>query len=254
MSLWLLARGNVLFGDWGRLPQPTACTVPAWLQAPAEQGARQGAVRLPPRDRLPQGEPGQQVAQGRRGDDHPPLQHLHLHHGDQAQALPGQHASRHPPLQRQHRRQPCGPELAPRRHVPGVHQPGCPGLPAGPRGARSSQRRPHQRKACGGAHTRQVRPHLRGNGVYLVTFRARNDGRSRCLHRGGVLTLQKAFARLGSAGGRAAGQAQEGHLVRATPGHDRPSDYGPRCWPARLLRAAHAPCSVGGREAQGNRD
>jgi hypothetical protein len=29
----------------------------------------------------------------------------------------------------------------------------------------------------------------------------------------------------GSAGGRAAGQAQEGHLVRATPGHDRPSDY-----------------------------
>jgi hypothetical protein len=36
--------------------------------------------------------------------------------------------------------------------------------------------------------------------------------------------LQKTNARLGSAGGRAAGQAQEGHLVRATPGHDRPSD------------------------------
>jgi hypothetical protein len=31
--------------------------------------------------------------------------------------------------------------------------------------------------------------------------------------------------RLGSAGGRAAGQVQEGHLVRATPRHDRPSDY-----------------------------
>jgi hypothetical protein len=31
--------------------QPTARTVPAWLQAPADQGARQGAVRLPPGDR-----------------------------------------------------------------------------------------------------------------------------------------------------------------------------------------------------------
>jgi hypothetical protein len=115
-----------------QLPQPTACTVPAWLQAPADQRARQGAVRLPPRDRLPQGEPGQEVAQGGRGDDHPPLQHLHQHHGDQA--LPGRQASRHPPLRRHHHRQPCGPELAPRRHVnqpygghqPGVHQPDWP--------------------------------------------------------------------------------------------------------------------------------
>ncbi len=75
------------------------------------------------------------------------LQHLHQHHGDQAQALPGRQASRHPPLQRHHHRQSCGPELAPRRHVnqpfgghqPGVDQPGCPWPPAGPRGTRSSK-------------------------------------------------------------------------------------------------------------------
>jgi hypothetical protein len=55
-----------------------------------------------------------------------------------------------------------------------------------------------------------------------------------------LVALEKANARLGSAGGCAAGQAQEGHLVRATPGHDRPSDH-PSCprrlrgyaWPAR---------------------
>ncbi len=52
----------------GQLPQTTACTVPTRLQAAAEQGARQGAVRLPPRERLRQGEAGQQVAQGHRGD------------------------------------------------------------------------------------------------------------------------------------------------------------------------------------------
>jgi hypothetical protein len=54
---------------------------------------------------------------------------------------------------------------------------------------------------------------------------ARNDERSRCLYRVGVLALHQANARLGPAGGRARGQAQEGHLFRASPGHDRPSDY-----------------------------
>ena len=44
--------------------------------------------------------PGQEVAQGRRVDDHPPLQHLHEHHGDQGQALHGRIASRHPPHRR----------------------------------------------------------------------------------------------------------------------------------------------------------
>ena len=51
-------------------------------------------VRLPPCDRLPQGQAGQQVAQGCRGDDPPPRQHLHEHHGDQGQALPGPQANR----------------------------------------------------------------------------------------------------------------------------------------------------------------
>ena len=142
----------------GQIPQPPACTMPAWLQAPADQAARQGAVRLLPRDRPPQGEPGQEVAaQGRQGDDHPPLQHPHEHHGDQGQALHGRQASRHPPLRHHHHRQPGGPELASRRHVyqpdrghqSGVHQPSCPWPPAGPRGTRSPQRRHHQRKARG---------------------------------------------------------------------------------------------------------
>jgi hypothetical protein len=46
------------------------------------------------------------------------------------------------------------------------------------------------------------------------------------------------------AGGRAAWQAREGHLVRATPGHDRPSDYSCPRW-IRLASArssAEAPC------------
>jgi hypothetical protein len=60
-----------------------------------------------------------------------------------------------------------------------VHLPCCPWPPAGPRGPRSPQRR---LKARGGAKTRQLRRHLRGNGVYLVTFRARDDGRARCLY------------------------------------------------------------------------
>jgi hypothetical protein len=41
------------------------------------------------------------------------------------------------------------------------------------------QRRPHQRKARRGAQARQVRRHLRGNRVDLVTFRSRDDGRAR---------------------------------------------------------------------------
>jgi hypothetical protein len=45
-----------------QLPQPTASTVPARMQAPANQGARQGAVRLPPCDRLTaSSQPGQVV-------------------------------------------------------------------------------------------------------------------------------------------------------------------------------------------------
>ena len=39
-------------------------------------------------------------------------------------------------------------------------------------------------------------------------------------------------------GGRAAGQVQDGHLVRATPGHDRPSDYPSSSCPRRLRLAA----------------
>jgi hypothetical protein len=64
-------------------------------------------------------------------------------------------------------------------------------LTAGPRGARSPERRPHERKARGGVQTRQVRRHLRGNGVYpyLLTFRARDDGRARRLYRDGVLLV-----------------------------------------------------------------
>ena len=87
--------------------------------------------------RLRQGKPGQEVAQGRRGDDHPPStptrayngeqgqalhglpqgrrgddnpplqQYLHEHHGDQSQACHRLHASRHPPLRHHHHRQPC---------------------------------------------------------------------------------------------------------------------------------------------------
>jgi hypothetical protein len=45
-------------------------------------------ARISRRAELPQDKPGQEVAQGRRGN-HPPLQHLHEHHGDQGQALPG---------------------------------------------------------------------------------------------------------------------------------------------------------------------
>jgi hypothetical protein len=71
---------------------------------------------------------------------------------------------------------------------PGVVQPCCPWPPAGPRGARSPQRGPHQRKARGGAQTRQARRQLRGSGVYLVTFRARDEGRARCLCRVGICT------------------------------------------------------------------
>jgi hypothetical protein len=123
---------------------------------------------------------------------------------------------------------------------PGVDQPGCPWPPAGPRGTRSPQRRPHECKARGGAQqTHQVRRHLRGNRVYLVTFRARDDERARCLFRVGVLPLQKANARRRSAGGRARGQAQEGRLVCASPGHDRPSDYTSSC-PRRLRLATPA--------------
>ena len=77
------------------------------------------------------------------------------------------------------------------------------------------------------------RPHLRGYGVHLLTLRARNDGRPRRFHQVGVLPLHQANARLGPAGRRARGQAQEGHLFRASPGHDRPSDYSPRRRPAR---------------------
>ncbi len=74
-----------------------------------------------------------------------------------------------------------------------------------------------------GEQTRQVRPHLCGNRVYLVTFRARNAGGHGASTV--VLALHQANARLGPAGRRARGQAREGHLCRASPGHDRPSDY-----------------------------
>ena len=55
------------------------------------------------------------------------------------------------------------------------------------------------------------------------SFRARDDGRPRGLYRDGVLPLRQATAGLGPTGGRSFGQAQEGHLVCAPPGHDRPS-------------------------------
>jgi hypothetical protein len=64
-----------------------------------------------------------------------------------------------------------------------VHQPRRPSPPAGPRGARPPQRRPHQRKARGGAQAHQVRRHLRGNRVGLVTFRAQTTGGHGFLHR-----------------------------------------------------------------------
>ena len=101
----------------------------------------------------------------------------------------------------------------------GAHQPCCPWPPAGPRGTRLPQRRPHQRKARGGTQTRQVRSHLLGDMVYLFASRARDDGRARCLYlyRVGVLPLHQAIARLGSAGGRARGQAHEIHLSCASP-------------------------------------
>jgi hypothetical protein len=102
---------------------------------------------------------------------------------------------------------------------PGAHQPCCPWPPAGPRGTRLPQRRPHQHKARGGTQTRQVRRDLLGNRVYLFASRARDDGRARCLYlyRVGVLPLHQAIARLGSAGGRARGQAHERHLSCASP-------------------------------------
>jgi hypothetical protein len=47
-------------------------------------------------------------------------------------------------------------------------------------------------------HSRGTTP-LRGYRVGLLTFRSRDDGRARGLHRVGVLLLEKASARLGSA-------------------------------------------------------
>jgi hypothetical protein len=186
--------------------------------------------------------PGQDVAQGSST-----LQQLHQLNGEQAQALPGRQASRHPPLRRHHRRQPCGPKLA-RRHVNhpyGGHQPGVFSSPAGPRTTRSPQRRHHQRKARGGAQTRLVRPHLRGTRVYLVTFRARDDGRSSNASLSVVLALDQANARLGPAGGRARGRDREGHLFRASPGHDRLSR-------TRLLVCSGKELLLGGARRRGH--
>jgi hypothetical protein len=97
-------------------PCPHGCKHPQ-TKKPADQEARSCAVRIPP---CHQGKPGQKVANGRRGrgNDHPPLQHLHEHHGDQGQS-PSRTASEQtssslafPPS-----RQPGGPKLASRRHV-----------------------------------------------------------------------------------------------------------------------------------------
>ena len=49
------------------------------------------------------------------------------------------------------------------------------------------KRSPHQCQARGGGQAPQVRRHLRGNGVSLLSFRARDDGRPRGLYRDGVL-------------------------------------------------------------------
>ena len=89
--------------------QPTVCTVPARLLAPADQGGRQGEVRLPARDCLPQdtNQGKKSLAQGRRGDDQPLPERLHEHHGDQGQSLPRRQASRHPSLWHHHRRRPA---------------------------------------------------------------------------------------------------------------------------------------------------
>ena len=200
----------------GQLPQSTVCTVPAWLQAPPDEGARRGAVRLPPCDRLPRGKPGQEVAHGRRGDNHPLLQHLHEHHGDQGRALPGRQANRHPPLWRYHHRQPGGPKLlldvtSTNRmgvtnqefinHASLGHQPG-PEEHDPPNDALTSAMRAEERKhvkydaicaATGSILSPFALETMGGHGATIV----------------GVLPLLQAVARLGSAGGRARGQTQE---------------------------------------------
>ena len=117
------------YRDQPHAPCPHGC------KHPQSQGARQGAVRLPPGDRTPQGKRGQQVAQGRRGDDHPPLQNTYISiMVNKAQPFPDGNASRHPPLRRFAPSTAGGSELVPRRHVyqpfqghqPGTHQPCCP--------------------------------------------------------------------------------------------------------------------------------
>ena len=69
-----------------------------------------------------------------------------------------------------------------------------PGRPIGWSGWRAPrlvQRCPHQRHARGGFQTPQGRCHLRGNGVSLLSFRARDYGRPRGLYRDGVLPLRQ---------------------------------------------------------------
>ena len=69
-------------------------------------------------------------------------------------------------------------------------------------------------------------PSARQRGLTCLLSRPGDDGRARRLYRDGVLALRQATARLGSAGGRARGQAPEGQtVVCAPPGHDCPSNY-----------------------------
>ncbi len=78
-----------------------------------------------------------------------------------------------------------------------------------PKGTRSPQRRPHQRKARGGAQTRQVRRHPAATTSILSPFALETTGGhgASTVYRVGVPTLDQANARLGSAGGHARGQA-----------------------------------------------
>jgi hypothetical protein len=153
----------------------------------------------------------------------------------------GKQADRHPHLRRDHHRQPCGPELAPRRHVNQPyggrqanqefinraalgHQPGPEEHDPRNDVLTSAKRSANTPSTTASARQRGLSSHLSRSKRRAVTVppprRCTSSSPSKCATRACRRTCS--WAR---------------HLFRASPGHDRPSDY--TC--PRRLRPPSAP-------------
>ena len=177
---------------------------------------------------------GNAQSKGRRGDAHPPLQSLHEHHGDQGQALLERHGTQADILLSGITTidNPAARNLY--LDVTSTNPMGVTNQEFINRAALNHQPGPDEHDPRSDVFTCAARAedfkHLKYDDTCaatmshpLLSFRARDYGRPRDLYRDGVLPLRQATAGLGPTGGRSRGQAQEGHLVCAPPGHDRPS-------------------------------